>query len=206
MRPSPPRIAAAGRALAILAITALATGAAPAFAATAASGKKVDPESLPIPEGSSSPAGLSGGAGGTLLRLGLGLVVVVGLIAAVWFVMKRIQRSRYPALDERGGSSVIDVVATASLGPNRTLHLVRIGEEMVLVGATDHSVNAVARIGAEDAAGVTEVAPAGPGYARHAAAASASMDDKERAVATATAPPAGSTLVERLRAMTTRRP
>ncbi len=193
MRPSLPRIAAAGRALVILGVlaaTALATGAVPALGATTTTTtKKVDPESLPIPEGSSSPAGLSGGAGGTLLRLGLGLVVVVGLIAAVWFVMKRIQRSRYPALDERGGSSIIDVVATTSLGPNRTLHLVRIGEEMVLVGATDHSVNAVARIGAEDAAGVTEVAPPGPGYARHSAAASATMDDRERAVATATGAP-----------------
>ncbi len=202
MRLSPPRIAAAGRGVAVLALTALATGAVPAHAAT----KKVDPESLPIPEGSSSPAGLSGGAGGTLLRLGLGLVVVVALIAAVWFVMKRIQRSRYPALDERGGSSLIDVVATTSLGPNRTLHLVRIGEEIVLVGATDHSVNAVARIGAEDAAGITEVVPLSPGFGRQAAAASATMDDKERAVATAAAPPADATLVERLRAMTTRRP
>lgn len=206
MRLSPPRLVAAGRALAILAATALATGAAPALGATTTTTKKVDPESLPIPEGSSSPTSLSGGGGGTLLRLGLGLVVVVGLIAGVWFVMKRIQRSRYPALDERGGSSVIDVVATTSLGPNRTLHLVRIGEEIVLVGATDHSVNAVARIGADDAAGVTEVAPAGPGFSRHAAAASATMDDRERAVATASVPPADATLVERLRAMTTRRP
>ena len=42
-----------------------------------------DPESLPIPEGSSGPAEhLRRGAGGTLLRLGLGLGVVVGLIGA----------------------------------------------------------------------------------------------------------------------------
>ena len=197
MRPSPSRIAAAGRALAILALTALTIWAAPAHAAA----KKVNPESLPIPEGSSSPAELSGGAGGTLLRLGLGLIVVVGLIAAVWYVMKRIQRSRYPALDERGGSSVIDVLATTSLGPNRTLHLVRVGEEIVLVGATDHSVNAVARIGVEDAAGLTEVVPMSQGFGRSGAAASATMDDRARAVATAT----DASLVERLRAMTTRR-
>lgn len=202
-RLSPPRIAAAGRGLAVLALTALLTGgAAPALAATAKAATTTDKapafESQTIPEGSSTPTSLSGGAGGTLLRLGVGLVVVIGLIAAVWWVMKRIQRSRYPALDERGGSSIIDVVATTSLGPNRTLHLVRVGEEIVLVGATDQSVNAVLRVGAEDAAGIP-VAPAA------AAAAPGAMDDRERAVATAAVPPADSTLVERLRQMTTRR-
>lgn len=198
MRLSPPRIAAGWRATLGLAVLALALSALPAQAAKA---KAVDPESLPIPEGSSSPTALSGGAGGTLLRLGLGLVVVVGLIALVWYVMKRVQRARYPALDERG-PSLIDVVATTSLGPSRALHLVRVGEEIVLVGATDHSVNALARIGAEDTAGLVDLAPLSPAFGRSGSAARApAIDDRARAVATAT----DGSLVERLRAMTARR-
>ena len=189
MRLPPPRLPAAGWTLA-LGVTLLATAvsALPAVAATATT-KAVDPETLPIPEGSAAPTTLSGGSGGTLLRLGLGLVVVVGLIALVWYVMKRIQRSRYPALDERG-PSLIDVVATTSLGPNRALHLVRVGDEIVLVGATDHSVNVVTRIGAEDAAGLGDDTSRRP-----------AIDDRERAVATATY----GSMVDRLRAMTTRR-
>jgi flagellar protein FliO/FliZ len=177
-----------------LTLTTLAVSALPAYGAKAASPQ----ESLPIPEGSATPTGLSGGSGGTLLRLGLGLVVVMGLIALIWYVMKRVQRSRYPALEDRG-PSLIDVVATTSLGPSRSLHLVRVGEEIVLVGATDHSVNVVARIGADDAAALADVTPLSPGFGRSAAA--PPMDDRQRAVATSV----DGTLVERLRAMTTRR-
>ena len=189
MRLSPPRRTAAGWIAAIAAaLTAFAMSALTA-AAAATPTTPVDPETLPIPEGSAAPTALSGGAGGTLLRLGLGLVVVVGLIALVWYVMKRIQRARYPALDERG-PSLIDVVATTSLGPNRALHLVKVGEEIVLIGATDHSVNVVTRIGAEDAAELVEGSPLRP-----------PVDDRERAVATATY----GSMVDRLRAMTVRR-
>ena len=196
-RPSPPRTAAAGWPLTLAAaLTALALSALPALAQTTTT--PTDPESLPIPEGSAAPTSLSGGAGGTLLRLGLGLVVVIGLIALVWYVMKRVHRARYPALEERG-VSLIDVVATTSIGPSRALHLVRVGEEIVLVGATDQSVNAIARIGAEDAHGLMDPAPPRSGFGRPAAA--EPLGDRERAVATAT----DASLVERLRAMTTRR-
>ena len=202
MRLSPPRIAGAGWTLRLgAALTGLALSATSALAAKATTTTPSN-ENLPIPEGSATPTSLSGGGGGTMLRLGIGLVVVLGLIALVWHVMKRVQRARYPALDERAGSSLIDVVATTSLGPARSLHLVRVGEEIVLVGATDHSVNVVARIGADDAPSLTDVAPTGPGFGRSSSAARAPvMDDRERAVATAT----DGSLVERLRAMTTRR-
>lgn len=201
MRPSSPRTAATGRALALAAaLTAFALSAA-AAAAQGTRTAPVDPESLPIPEGSSSPTTLSGEGGSTLLRLGIGLVVVVGLIAAVWFVMKRIQRSRYPALEERG-PALIDVVTTTPLGPNRSLHLVRVGEELVLVGSTDHSVTPLARIGADEAAALVDLAPPGPRFGTTPpGSAGPGADDRARAVATAN--DAG--LVERLRSLTTRR-
>lgn len=197
MRPSPPRTAAAGWPLTLaVALLALVLSALPALAQTTTA--PADPESLPIPEGSATPTSLSGGTGGTLLRLGLGLVVVIGLITLVWYVMKRIQRAKYPALEERG-VSLIDVVATTSIGPSRALHLVRVGEEIVLVGATDQSVNVIARIGAEDAPSLIDPAPPRSGFGRPAPA--APLSDRERAVSTAT----DASLVERLRAMTTRR-
>jgi len=203
MRLSPPRPAGAGWPLiACLALFGLLLSALPALAATATTTTTpADPESLPIPEGSATPTGLSGGSGGTLLRLGIGLLVVLGLIALVWHVMKRVQRSRYPALDERG-SSLIDVVGTTSLGPNRSLHLVRVGDEIVLVGATDHSVNVVARLGVDDAAALTDLPPLTSGFGRSKPAVPAHpSEDRARAVATATE----GSLVERLRSMTTRR-
>src|SRR5690606_9563730 len=47
-----------------------------------------------------------------------------------------------------GRAGVIDVVATTALAQGRALHLVRVGEELVLVGATEQSIT---RIGDFDA-------------------------------------------------------
>jgi len=178
------------------ATTAAATEKAPA--SKAATSVPADPdEKLPIPEGSDSPVSVSGGAGGTLIRLMLGLGIVVGLIAAVWYVMKRVQRSRYPAMDDRNPAGLIDVLATTSLGPNRSLHLVKVGEEIVLVGSTDHSVAPITRIGADDAAGLAGAGAPQP-KAFRGDPGSAARTRAETAAADAS-------VVDRLRAMTARR-
>ena len=215
-RPAAPLGTAVGRLIALVLVAlALALTAAPAVAQTATAtttgaatakappakatkGVPADPnEKLPIPEGSDSPVSVSGGAGGTLIRLVLGLGVVVGLIGAVWYVMKRVQRSRYPAMDDRNPAGLIDILATTSLGPNRSLHLVKVGEEIVLVGSTDQSVAPITRIGAEDAAGLAGAgAPQPKGFRGDPGAAA-----RTRAQTSA----ADASVVDRLRAMTARR-
>lgn len=176
-------------------------GADPAPASTAP--RPADPapadaepasESLPIPEGSSGPVSVDGGMGGTALRLLLGLIVVVALIVGVWQLMKRVQRNRYPALAP-AGDQLIDVVATTPLGPNRALHLVRVGEGVVLVGATEQSVQAITTLDEASAAIIARALdPAGPGEA-----------DRARAAQTARNGGTPFTLMDRLRAMTVRR-
>jgi flagellar protein FliO/FliZ len=201
MRPPSPRTTAVGWAAATAAFIASWALAAMPAAAQGTTTAPADPESLPIPEGSAAPTALSGEGGSTLMRLGIGLVVVIGLIALVWFVMKRIQRSRYPALEEKG-PALIDVVTTTPLGPNRSLHLVRVGEELVLVGSTDHSITSLARLGVDESAALVDLAPPGPRFGSSSGAhAGPGADDRARAVATANE----ATLVERLRALTTRR-
>lgn len=183
---TPANPAPAGATTAVAAAkTTTATKAAPAPGASG-------PESQPIPEGSSGPVSVDAGLGGTAFRLLLGLVIVVGLIMGVWYVMKRIQRSRYPALDETR-PQLIGVLATTPLGPNRALHIVRVGDEVVLVGATDHAVQTVAHLDADTAAAVVRSLPptdGGPGAAA-----------RTRAVETASG---SESWVDRLRAMTTR--
>lgn len=159
-----------------------------------------DPESLPIAEGSATPAGIDSGFGGSLFRLLIGLVVVVGLVLAVWFVMKRLQRGRFPGspLD----SELVDVVATTALGPNRFLHLVRVGDELVLVGATDHAITPVMRVGNDEqslaALGPDVLGATATPEAR--AAAGTRLDPHARAEQSASA----ESIVERLRRMTVR--
>jgi flagellar biogenesis protein FliO len=177
------------------ALTALALWSLPALGAPAA-----DPEKLPIPEGSAAPTAVAEGGGGTLMRLGIGLVVVVGLILLVWLLMKRFRRSRYPAaVESRPG--LIDVVATTSLGPNRALHLVRVGGEIVLIGATDRAVTRIADIAPEDAAALVDLAPPDGRFGAPDAPGGPGVDDRARAVATST----DASVVERLRNLTTRK-
>jgi len=76
---------------------------------------------------------------GDWLNLGLRLALVIGVIwAAVhglrWYV-RRMNRG-----GSRGGIRALEVLETHTLGPNRTLHLVRLGDRAVLVGATQERI------------------------------------------------------------------
>ena len=129
--------------------------------------------------------------GDTLFRLILGLALVVGLIIAVWYVLKRVQRSRFPAA-EPDATGLIGVMATTPLGPNRALHLVRVGDEVVLVGATEQSLQAIARLDGETAAAIARQMPDGdPGPGAEARA---------RAIETSGA----ESFIDRLRKLTVR--
>ncbi|MCW2924982.1 MAG: flagellar biosynthesis protein FliO, partial [Thermoleophilia bacterium] len=77
----------------------------------------------------------------------LGLIVVLGAIFGVHWLLKKWGASRMEGVAGRAG--IIDVVATTSLAQGRALHLVRVGGELVLVGATENSIT---RIGDFDAA------------------------------------------------------
>jgi flagellar biosynthetic protein FliO len=170
------------------------TTAAPATGAPAAAATTVaDRESLPIPEGSSGPASVGGGdLGGTAFRLLLGLLVVVGLILGVWYLLRRLQRGRYPALGETS-TGLISVLATTPLGPGRALHIVRVADRVVLVGATDHAVQPIATLDDATAAVITRAL--GPDDGGPGAVA------RERAMRTAGAP---DSLLEKIRSMTVR--
>ncbi|WP_217915202.1 flagellar biosynthetic protein FliO [Miltoncostaea marina] len=230
MRLHRPPLAAAARALALVALlaalafavpSALAQGSAPERASTTAAraatapaagadaGARApattrtaaDPESQLIPEGSSRPTSIDAGGAGTLLRLLIGLVIVVGLITAVWYVMKRVQRSRFPALEERG-SGLVEIVTTTPLGPNRSLHLIRVGDDLLLIGSADGGITPITTLDREQAAALVDLAPPAPRFgAPPGGPGGPGADDRARAVATAGI----GSLVERLRAMTTRR-
>jgi flagellar protein FliO/FliZ len=76
-----------------------------------------------------------GSAGADVIRTIVGLAVVLGVIYGVYWLLKSHARAKSGRADER-----IGVIATTPLAPNRSLHLVRAGDELILVGATDHSI------------------------------------------------------------------
>jgi flagellar biosynthetic protein FliO len=78
------------------------------------------------------------GGGGSLGRLFVSLMVVVGLIYGLTALLRRMRNG---ATGGAGGRSQgLRAVASIPLGPNRSIHLVRAGQEYLLVGAAEHGV------------------------------------------------------------------
>ena len=97
------------------------------------------------PKGKSSSSG--GVGGGSILRTVIGLAVVIGAIYAVAWVLRRVKRSKEDQASGRGLQSI----ATLPLGSGRTLHLVRAGTDVILVGSSEHGVAPIQRYTEEEA-------------------------------------------------------
>lgn len=127
-------------------------------ASASAAGFKRD--QTPLNLGSGGSGTVHSSSGGAFARLGLGLVLVVALIFGIYWFMKRSGRSRAGGGKLRGG---IDVVATAPLGPNRAVHLLRVGDELVLVGAAEGGVRPIKVYSGSEADALAEALdPSGP--------------------------------------------
>ena len=83
----------------------------------------------------------SGSAGGSLVRTFVGLAVVVGVIYGLYWVLRQVKSSR----EERSVGTGLSSQAVVPLGPNRSLHLVRAGRELVLLGVAEHGVTPIRR-------------------------------------------------------------
>jgi flagellar protein FliO/FliZ len=96
--------------------------------------------------GSSGQTASVGSAGGDVIRTIVGLAVVLAVIYGVYWLLKSAARAKAGRPDER-----IGVIATTPLAPNRSLHLVRAGDELILVGATEHSITPLRIYSGDDA-------------------------------------------------------
>ena len=70
----------------------------------------------------------SGGMGAQMSKLLLGLLLVVGLIFALAWLLRRMQQMN------PNSNQAIKLISTQSLGPRERLVLVQVGSEQVLVG------------------------------------------------------------------------
>ena len=73
---------------------------------------------------------VSGGVGGQLTQLVLGLLLVVGLIFGLAWLLRRVQGA-----SPRNGQ-MIEVLGSRALGPRDRLVLVQVGKEQILLGIT----------------------------------------------------------------------
>lgn len=126
------------------------------FAAAADSEKRVAPpqadygESTPLDLPSEAPRQLDAAgssSGGSLVRTFVGLAVVVGVIYGLYWILRQVKASR----EERSSGSGLSSQAVVPLGPNRSLHLVRAGRELVLLGVAEHGVTPIRRYTEQEA-------------------------------------------------------
>lgn len=86
-------------------------------------------------------------SGGSLVRTFVGLAVVVGVIYGLYWVLRQVKASR----EERSVGTGLSSQAVVPLGPNRSLHLVRAGRELVLLGVAEHGVTPIRRYTEDEA-------------------------------------------------------
>jgi flagellar protein FliO/FliZ len=112
--------------------------------ALAADGEKT-PLNLSDPE--SAPAQAAGSTSGGLVRTIVGLAVVIGVIYGLYWILKQVKKSR----EDTAVGTGLHTLATLPLGPNRAMHLVRAGTEIVLVGVGEHGVTPIRTYGEQEA-------------------------------------------------------
>jgi flagellar biogenesis protein FliO len=126
-----------------------------ALLASTASADTFHRDTTPLPKdltGADSGGGstqIASGGGGSAIRMFVGLAIVLAVIYGLYRVLKR--ASRGAGSVSRGGDG-ITLVASTSLGSQQqAVHLLRIGDEVVLVGAAGNAVTPIRVYTADEA-------------------------------------------------------
>lgn len=130
-------------------LAAVTTGTATAilclpFTALAANGEDTPLALDPVPAKAAESAG-TGNAG--VMRTIVGLLVVIGVIYGVTWILKSVEKVR----EAQSSGTALESLATLPLGPNRSLHLVRAGDVVVLLGVGEAGVTPIRTYHEEEA-------------------------------------------------------
>ena len=158
-------------------------------AALAADGERT-PVNLDTGESATQAAG-SGGGG--IARMVVGLAVVLGVIYGLSWVVKQVKASR----EGTAAGGALSSVASLPLGPNRSVHLVRVGDDLVLLGAAEKGITPIRAYTEADARAAGLLGD--EELAQLPAPAAVEATRPQRAL------PAGGSLIDTLRARTVRR-
>lgn len=113
----------------------------PIFAAVAAHGEK---QLLELGGSSTSSHAASGGS---IARTIVGLGIVILVIFGLRWVLKQFKSGR----EKKAAGGGLASMATLPLGQNRSLHVVRAGREILVVGSGEHGVTPVRSYSEEEA-------------------------------------------------------
>jgi flagellar biogenesis protein FliO len=80
--------------------------------------------------------GGSSGSSGAFVRMIVGLGIVLAVIYGVYWLLRAHARAK----ERPDGDGRMQVLASTTLAPDRAVHLVRVGEELILVGTAPNAV------------------------------------------------------------------
>jgi len=78
---------------------------------------------------------------GSVVRTIIGLAVVLGVIYGLHWVLKNVKASKESTVAGEG----LETIASLPLGQNKSLHLVRAGREIVLLGTSEQAIAPIRR-------------------------------------------------------------
>ncbi|QEC46860.1 FliO/MopB family protein [Baekduia soli] len=113
------------------------------------------PLNLPADSGGAAHASVGGGTGGSLARTFIGLAVVVAVIYGLTWVLRQLKASKA----ERSHGVGLSTEASMPLGPGRSVHLIRAGRELVLVGSAEHGIMPIRTYTEDEARSLGLLAP-----------------------------------------------
>ena len=113
--------------------------------ALAASGEDRTPLNLE-PDAPARQAAEGGGGGGIARRV-VGLAVVLGVIYGLSWVVKQVKASK----EGQATGAGLEALSSLPLGPGRSVHLVRVGSDVVLLGAAEKGVTPIRTYGEDEA-------------------------------------------------------
>lgn len=132
---------AATAASALLLVAPAYVFAAPSPSSSAPAGEDYG-ETTPLNLPTDDPQALDtsgGGGGGSLVRTFVGLAIVIAVIYGLAWVLRQVKASK----EERSRGDGLSTAAVVPLGPGRSLHLIRAGRELVLVGVAEQGVTPI---------------------------------------------------------------
>ncbi|MBS1845706.1 MAG: FliO/MopB family protein [Actinobacteria bacterium] len=116
------------------------------FLLAAASPSSGGSESQPLDLGGATTSAHAAG-GGSIAKTIVGLAIVLAVIFGLRWVMKHYKAGK----EKKAAGTGLASMATLPLGQNRSLHVVRAGREILVVGSGEHGVTPVRSYTEEEA-------------------------------------------------------
>ncbi len=139
---------------AVATATAVLCGCLLACASTAAAftpATKGGTEDEPLNLSGSAATHAPSAGGASIVRTIVGLAIVIAVIWGLAWILKQVKAGREGGLGANSSSAGLASVAALTLGSGRAVHLVRAGNDYVLLGATEHGLASIHRYTAEQA-------------------------------------------------------